>query len=143
MKKRVWGLLMAAIMVANCLFSNDAMLTANAASADFGITLDGDSVEWDFIKKTQVDSGGFAQVAAFTKDGNLYILREMSDMSQYGQDELYIDTDGDSKNGYLLNGSDYLLQGSGFFQGTVQEQIIVVLVLQLIDVGTLVPSVAR
>ena len=115
MKKRVWGLLMAAIMVANCLFSNDAMLTANAASADFGITLDGDSVEWDFIKKNQVDSGGFAQVAAFTKDVDLYILREMSDMSQYGQDELYIDTDGDSTNGYLLNGSDYLLQGSGLY----------------------------
>ena len=115
MKKRFWGILMAAILVVNGLFSNDALLTVNAAEKEFSITLDGDSSEWDFIKKTQVDSGGFAQVAAFKKDGNLYILREMSDMSQYGQDELYIDTDGDSKNGYILNGSDYLLQGSGLY----------------------------
>lgn len=115
MKKRFWGILMAAVMVVTGLFSDGAMLTANAAKDDFGITLDGDSVEWDFIQKSLVDASGFAQVAAFTKDGNLYILREMSDMSQYGQDELYIDTDGDSTNGYILNGSDYLLQGSGLY----------------------------
>ena len=106
---------MAAVMVFCGLFSDGAMLTANAAKGDFSIKLDGDSAEWDFIKKSQVDSGGFAQVAAFTKDGNLYILREMSDMSQYGQDELYLDTDGDCANGYLLNGTDYLLQGSGLY----------------------------
>lgn len=92
------------------------MFAVNAAKEDFCITLDGDSSEWDNIKKNQVDSGGFAQVAAFKKDGDLYILREMSDMSQYGQDELYIDTDGDSTNGYILNGSDYLLQGSGLYK---------------------------
>ena len=53
MKKRIFGILLAIILVANGLFSNGALLTADAAKEDFSITLDGDSSEWDFIKKTR------------------------------------------------------------------------------------------
>ena len=88
MKTRIWGILMAAILVVNGLFSNGAMLMANAAAEDFSVTLDGDSSEWDYIQKIQVDTGGFAQVAAFKTEDSLYIMRELADNQTQNIDQV-------------------------------------------------------
>lgn len=92
-------------------------ITVKAADENC-IVLDGGTNDWDYIEKYLRDQGGFAAVAAFTTDDALYVLRDLSDVNGYAQDQMYIDADGDTTNGYADLGIDYLLQGSNLYTYT-------------------------
>jgi len=93
------------------MFSNVSIVKA----ADSCITIDGETNDWDYIGKYATDEGGFAQVAAFTTDDALYILRDLSDVTGYANDQIFIDADGDTTNGYAGYGIDYMLQGTTLY----------------------------
>lgn len=88
------------------------------AANDVTITIDGETSDWDFIKKYLVDEDGFSQVAAFVSDTDLYVLRDLADAENYGTDHLFIDADGDHTNGYCNAGIDYMLEGTDLYYYT-------------------------
>lgn len=80
-----------------------------------GITFDGANLDWDYFTKLSADKGAFTQVAAFKTDERLYLMYELKDASTYYNDQILINADGDSTNGYLSAGADYLIQGSTLY----------------------------
>ena len=71
--------------------SPTASFAESLSAKDLQIAIDGDTKDWDHIRKFVVDEDGFSQAAAFVTDDYLYVLRELSDVTGYGSDHLYID----------------------------------------------------
>lgn len=117
-KSFIAGILSAVMVVGitvNTMPINSFAQDLNVPNADEIIVLDGEANDWDFIEKFLRDENGFASVAAFTTDDALYVLRDLSNLDDYAQDQMYIDADGDEKNGLNYGGIDYLLQGSSLY----------------------------
>lgn len=88
------------------------------SASDLQIAIDGDTKDWDHIRKYVVDEDGFSQAAAFVTDDYLYVLRELSEVKGYGSDHLYIDADGNHKNGYCEVGIDFFFESSTLYKYT-------------------------
>ncbi len=79
------------------------------------ITVDGELSDWDFIEKLYSDGSVMVQAAAFIYEDSLYFMREYADISTYGGEQIFFDTDGDHTNGYLNAGIDWMLQGANLY----------------------------
>ncbi|MBQ3891296.1 MAG: hypothetical protein II740_08125, partial [Lachnospiraceae bacterium] len=88
------------------------------SASDLQIAIDGDTKDWDHIRKYVVDEDGFSQAAAFVTDDYLYVLRELSEVTGYGSDHLYIDADGNHENGYCNAGIDFFFESSTLYKYT-------------------------
>ncbi|MBR4993677.1 MAG: hypothetical protein IKY04_05450, partial [Lachnospiraceae bacterium] len=94
-------------------------MTAKAATAsDIAIALDGETTDWDYIQKFVVDEDGFSQAAAFVTDDALYVMRELSDATGWGNDHIFIDADGNHTNGCYNAGIDFMLEGTDLYYYT-------------------------
>ena len=99
------------------LSPNVSFAAGNSAN-DVSIVIDGETTDWDHITKYVVDEDGFSQAAAFVTDDYLYVMRELSEVDGYGSDHLYIDVDGNHKNGYCNVGIDYFFESSTLYKYT-------------------------